>query len=119
MECRFAPACLFPELPGLECFSGPAFHSSAWDYNVDLDGKNVAVVGTGASAIQFVPQIAGRVGKLHVFQRTAPWIVPRMDFPIADKWKRRFRRFPLLMRAFRQLIFWRQEVRVLGFLGNR
>ena len=52
----------YPELPGLERFSGPAFHSSAWDYGVNLDGKNVAVVGTGASAIQFVPQIAPRVG---------------------------------------------------------
>ena len=109
----------FPKVKGVECFGGPKFHSSTWDYNAELEGKNVAVVGTGASAIQFVPQIAPRVGKLYLFQRTPPWIVPRMDFPIADKWKRRFRRFPLLMRAFRQFIFWRQEIRVLGFLGNR
>src|SRR5207253_11449004 len=54
----------YPELPGLERFSGPAFHSSRWEYAVDLDGKNIAVIGTGASAIQFVPQIAPRVGKL-------------------------------------------------------
>jgi cation diffusion facilitator CzcD-associated flavoprotein CzcO len=109
----------FPKLKGIDSFSGPKFHSSNWDHNVDLAGKNVAVVGTGASAIQFVPQIAHSVGKLFLFQRTPPWIVPRMDFPIQEKWRRRFRRFPLIMRAFRQLIFWRQEFRVLGFLGNR
>jgi len=109
----------YPELHGAERFSGPAFHSSTWDYSVDLDGKNVAVIGTGASAIQFVPQIAPRVGKLYLFQRTPPWIVPRLDFAITDKWKRRFRAIPLTRWAFRQYIFWRQEVRVLGFLGNQ
>jgi cation diffusion facilitator CzcD-associated flavoprotein CzcO len=108
----------YPELNGLDRFGGPAFHSSTWDYSVDLAGKNVAVVGTGASAIQFVPQIAPHVGKLYVFQRTPPWIVPRIDFAITDKWKRRFRYIPLVRRAFRQVIFWRQEFRVLGFLGN-
>ena len=109
----------FPNLKGIDSFAGPKFHSSNWDHNVDLAGKNVAVVGTGASAIQFVPQIVPRAGKLYLFQRTPPWIVPRMDFPIQEKWRRRFRRFPLIMCAFRQLIFWRQEFRVLGFLGNR
>jgi cation diffusion facilitator CzcD-associated flavoprotein CzcO len=109
----------YPKLKGIESFAGSRFHSSTWDHSVDLDAKNVAVVGTGASSIQFVPQIAPRAGKLYLFQRTPPWIVPRMDFPIEEKWKQRFRRYPLIMRAFRQLIFWRQEFRVLGFLGNR
>lgn len=109
----------YPKLEGIERFARPKFHSSTWDHSIDLDGKNVAVVGTGASAIQFVPQIAPRAGKLHLFQRTPPWIVPRMDFPIEEKWRQRFRRFPLVMRAFRQYIFWRQEFRVLGFLGNQ
>jgi cation diffusion facilitator CzcD-associated flavoprotein CzcO len=108
----------YPELKGLDCFKGPAFHSSTWDYGVDLDVKNVAVVGTGASAIQFVPQIAPRVGKLHLFQRTPPWIVPRLDFAFSEKWRRRFRSIPITRWALRQYIFWRQEVRVLGFLGN-
>jgi len=107
----------YPQLPGLERFSGPAFHSSAWDHNVELDGKNVAVVGTGASAIQFVPQIAPRVGQLYLFQRTPPWIVPRMDFAFSEKWKRRLRDIPITRWALRQFIFWRQEFRVLGFLG--
>jgi cation diffusion facilitator CzcD-associated flavoprotein CzcO len=109
----------YPGLKGIESFSGRKFHSSNWNHDVGLEGKNVAVVGTGASAIQFIPQIAPRAGKLYLFQRTPPWIVPRMDFAIPEKWKQRFRRFPLIMRAFRQLIFWRQEFRVLGFLGNR
>ncbi len=109
----------YPKLKGIERFAGPKFHSSTWDHSVELEGKNVAVVGTGASAIQFVPQIAPRAGKLYLFQRTPPWIVPRMDFAIPEKWKRRFRRIPFVMRAFRRYIFWRQEFRVLGFLGNR
>jgi cation diffusion facilitator CzcD-associated flavoprotein CzcO len=108
----------YPQLPGLERFSGPAFHSSAWEHNVELDGKNVAVVGTGASAIQFVPQIAPRAGQLYLFQRTPPWIVPRLDFAFSEKWKRRFRDIPITRWALRQYIFWRQEFRVLGFLGN-
>jgi len=86
--------------------------------NVDLAGRNVAVVGTGASAIQFVPQIAPRVGKLHLFQRTPPWIVPRLDFAFSEKWKTRFRSIPITRWALRQFIFCRQEFRVLGFLGN-
>jgi cation diffusion facilitator CzcD-associated flavoprotein CzcO len=109
----------YPKIKGIERFAGPKFHSSTWDHSVELDGKNVAVVGTGASAIQFVPQIAPRAGKLYLFQRTPPWIVPRMDFAIPEKWKRRFRRIPFVMPAFRRYIFWRQEFRVLGFLGNR
>ena len=108
----------YPELKGPERFKGPAFHSATWDHNVNLDGKNVAVVGTGASAIQFVPQIAPRVGKLSLFQRTPPWIVPRLDFAFSEKWKSRFRTIPITRWALRQYIFWRQEIRVLGFLGN-
>jgi cation diffusion facilitator CzcD-associated flavoprotein CzcO len=109
----------FPAIPGLDRFAGPSFHSSAWNHDVDLEGKRVAVIGTGASAIQFVPQIAKRVGQLHLFQRTPAWILPRMDFPLSEKWRNRFRTLPLLRWAFRQLLFWRQEVRVFAFLGNQ
>jgi cation diffusion facilitator CzcD-associated flavoprotein CzcO len=108
----------YPDLKGFDRFKGPAFHSATWDHSVDLSEKNVAVVGTGASAIQFVPQIAPRVGKLSLFQRTPPWIVPRLDFAFSEKWKRRFRNIPITRWALRQYIFWRQEIRVLGFLGN-
>jgi cation diffusion facilitator CzcD-associated flavoprotein CzcO len=109
----------YPELKGLGNFQGPTFHSAAWDHGVDLAGKNVAVVGTGASAIQFVPQIAPRAGKLYLFQRTPPWIVPRLDFAFSEKWRRRFRTIPLTRWALRQFIFWRQESRVFSFLGNQ
>jgi len=109
----------YPVFKGQERFAGPAFHSALWDDAVNLEGKNVAVVGTGASAIQFVPQIAPRVSNLYLFQRTPPWIVPRLDYAISEEKKRRFRRIPLLRWLFRQYIFWRQEVRVLAFLGNQ
>ena len=91
-----------PDLPGLERFEGTTFHSAHWDHDHDLDGERVAVIGTGASAIQFVPQIQPRVGRLHLFQRTAPWIMPRPDRPL-KRWERRlYRALPaaqLLMRA--------------------
>jgi cation diffusion facilitator CzcD-associated flavoprotein CzcO/acetyl esterase/lipase len=68
-----------PAIPGLDRFAGPVFHSAEWDHDVDLDGKRVAVIGTGASAIQFVPAIAGRVAALTVFQRSAPHVIPKPD----------------------------------------
>ena len=108
-----------PRLPGIARFAGPTFHSSQWDYGAELSGKNVAVVGTGASAIQFVPQIAPKVGKLSLFQRTPPWIVPRIDYAFSEKAKRRFRRFWLARWVFRKLLFLRFEIRVFGFLGNK
>jgi cation diffusion facilitator CzcD-associated flavoprotein CzcO len=106
----------FPEIEGLEQFEGPSFHSAAWDSTVDLAGKNIAVVGTGASSIQFVPEIAPLAAKLSLFQRTAPWIVPKLDHPIADRWRSRFERIPGLMRTYRSMLFWMLEIRVLGFL---
>src|SRR2546430_10205599 len=84
----------YPEIPGIERFCGPSFHSAAWPSEVDLGAKTVAVIGTGASAIQFIPHIAPRAGKLYIFQRTPPWIVPRLDFGIPEKWRERFRRMP-------------------------
>ncbi|HXZ18304.1 MAG TPA: NAD(P)/FAD-dependent oxidoreductase [Candidatus Acidoferrales bacterium] len=109
----------YPEIPGLERFGGPAFHSAEWRPDVDLTGKTVAVIGTGASAIQFVPQIVPRAGKLYLFQRTPAWIVPRRDFGISEKWRKRFENVPGLMWAFRKFLFFSLEWRVLSFLGNR
>ncbi len=108
----------YPDLPGLHTFRGSAFHSAHWDHSVDLAGKNIAVIGTGASSIQFVPEIAAQAGRLHLFQRTPAWILPRPDYPIAEKWKQRFRKLPVFSWAFRQFIFWMLEIRVFGFLGN-
>ena len=102
-----------PKLKGLENFRGRAFHSARWDHGFDLAGRRVAVVGTGASAIQFVPAIQPTVGKLYVFQRTPPWIVPRRDRPLAARERRMFRRFPWSQSVQRAWIYWLREL--LGF----
>ena len=73
-----------PELPGLDTFTGKVFHSARWDHDHDLTGRQVAVVGTGASAIQFVPEIQPRVERLHLFQRTPPWVMPRANPAIPE-----------------------------------
>ena len=102
-----------PKLIGLETFKGKVFHSSQWDHQFALAGRRVAVIGTGASAIQFVPAIQPQVEKLHVFQRTAPWIVPRHDRPLARFERQVFRRFPPARRLLRATIYgWRE---LLGF----
>jgi 4-hydroxyacetophenone monooxygenase len=70
----------FPDIAGRDSFSGPSFHSAAWDHSLDLSGKRVAVIGTGASAVQFIPEIAPLAGDLVVFQRTPPWFGPTPDY---------------------------------------
>jgi len=107
-----------PALPGIEEFEGTAFHSARWDHSYDLEGKRVAVVGTGASAIQFIPRIAPAVGKLTVFQRTPPWIMPKPDHAIPGWLKRVFRAVPGAQRAYRSLIYWLLESRAAGFNGR-
>jgi cation diffusion facilitator CzcD-associated flavoprotein CzcO len=93
-----------PALPGLETFRGERFHSAHWDHGVDLRGKRVAVIGTGASAIQFVPAIQPLAASLTVFQRSAPWVLPKLDARISARWQRRFARFPVLQSALRGLL---------------
>ena len=73
----------YPDIPGRERFTGASFHSQRWDHDFALQGKRVAVIGTGASAIQFVPEIAPETQRLHLFQRTPPWILPRPDRAIS------------------------------------
>ena len=80
-----------PDVPGLDDFAGAMFHSARWDHGFDLRGKRVAVIGNGASAAQFVPEIAKEVDHLAVFQRTPSWIVPRRDFPYSERRKQAFR----------------------------
>ena len=104
-----------PDIPGRNEFAGPAFHSAAWDHSVPLEGRDVAVIGTGASAIQFVPEIAPRVRKLYLFQRTAPWVVPKLDGPVGDR-ERTLRRFaPGYGWTQRKLVYWLHEARAIGF----
>jgi cation diffusion facilitator CzcD-associated flavoprotein CzcO len=105
-----------PPIPGLESFDGTMFHSAAWDHDHDLAGARVAVVGTGASAIQFVPRIQREVGELHVFQRTPPWIMPHPDRPLSRLERVAYRRVPALQRLMREGIYWARETFVLGFL---
>lgn len=106
----------FPDIPGIERFEGPKFHSAEWDESVDLTGKRVAVIGSGASAIQIVPAIAGKVAELHYYQRTPPWVLPRGDRAYSAREKARFASSPLAAFAHRQRIYWTLEPRVLGFV---
>jgi cation diffusion facilitator CzcD-associated flavoprotein CzcO len=91
----------FPDVRGLDRFGGKTFHTARWDHEHDLTGERVAVVGTGASAVQVVPAIQPRVGRLVVFQRTPGWVVPRPDRKISEKEKRILRAFPRLVRLYR------------------
>ena len=105
-----------PDIPGLASFEGKTFHSARWDHTFPLEGKTVAVVGTGASAVQIVPAIAPKVGKLLVYQRTAPWVMPKPDGPI-PAWKRRlYTRVPAAQNAARKGIYWSREMLALGFV---
>ncbi len=108
-----------PSIRGLRRFEGKLFHSAEWDHDHDLTGERVAVIGTGASAIQFVPQIAGQVGQLHVLQRTAPWILPHTDRPTTRLERRLYTTFPLLQKAVRAGVYWSREAFLLGFIKDR
>jgi cation diffusion facilitator CzcD-associated flavoprotein CzcO len=108
---------VFPDIPGIERFSGKTFHTARWDHDYPLEGKTVAVVGTGASAIQLVPSIVSRVKQLELFQRTPPWILAKPDTRIGSKQKQRFAKFPWLQRLIRWLIYALLESRALGFSG--
>lgn len=94
-----------PRIPGLDTFAGPVFHSADWDHDVPLSGRRVGVIGTGASAIQLVPAIVDRVGALTVFQRSAPYVVPKPDGAYSRRQQHRFARHPRLHRATRQGVF--------------
>ncbi|RAY15836.1 4-hydroxyacetophenone monooxygenase [Actinomadura craniellae] len=104
-----------PDLPGLARFTGKTFHSAQWDHDYDLTGKRVAVIGTGASAVQFVPQIAERVDRLHLFQRTPPWVQPKPDFSFSRPFQGALERVPGATRALRNTIYWGLETRAVGF----
>jgi cation diffusion facilitator CzcD-associated flavoprotein CzcO len=108
-----------PPIPGLENFEGKVFHSATWDHEHDLSGERVAVIGTGASAIQFVPEIQPRVHKLHLFQRTPPWIMPRPERKLTRFERLLYRRVPAAQRLMRQAIYWGRETYALPFLRVR
>lgn len=105
----------WPNIPGREEFAGPSFHSARWDHDVALEGRRVGVIGTGASAIQFVPQIVDRVQRLTLFQRSGAWVVPKPDRAFKRSEQRRFARLPGFERFYRALIYWKNESRALAF----
>jgi cation diffusion facilitator CzcD-associated flavoprotein CzcO len=105
-----------PEISGLDDFDGPVFHSARWDHDVDLAGKRVASIGTGASAIQYVPAIQPEVSQLHVFQRTAPWVLPHSNRPIRGWERRLYRAVPALQKLVRGGVYAGREMLVLGFV---
>ncbi|MFG2264917.1 flavin-containing monooxygenase [Streptomyces sp. NPDC048720] len=104
-----------PEVPGLESFPGKVFHSARWDHDYDLRGKRVAMVGTGASAIQIVPAIQRQVGRLTLFQRTPPWVMPRMDRAISAAERRLHQALPFTTRLRRGLLWGIRELQVQAF----
>ncbi|HEY1612864.1 MAG TPA: NAD(P)/FAD-dependent oxidoreductase [Rhizomicrobium sp.] len=97
-----------PDIKGVESFAGPAFHSAQWDHAVDLKGKRVLVIGTGASAFQFVPEIAENVGEMHVFQRTPPWLgaTPNYHDPVPEGQKWLLKHVPYYAQWYRFWLFW-------------
>jgi cation diffusion facilitator CzcD-associated flavoprotein CzcO len=108
-----------PYIPGLDDFEGTIFHSAEWNHDHKLTGERVAVIGTGASAIQFVPRIQPHVGTLHVFQRTPSWVMPDMDRRVTGFERRLFRTVPAAQRLLRAGLYLGHEATVLGTIVDR
>ncbi|MBA0124881.1 DUF4873 domain-containing protein [Haloechinothrix sp. YIM 98757] len=108
-----------PELPGRERFRGTSFHSAEWDHSYDTAGKRVAVIGTGASAVQFIPRLARDAQRMSVFQRTPHWVLPKWDRRLTRTERVAFRVVPGLRRLYRYAIYWIHEALILGFLHPR
>jgi cation diffusion facilitator CzcD-associated flavoprotein CzcO len=106
----------FPNIAGLSDFKGIKMHSAQWDKSIDLTGKRVAVIGTGASAIQVVPQMAKIAGKLYVFQRTPAWVIPKADFAFKESTKDKYDNSRLARLWYRNKIYWLLEANAAGFV---
>jgi cation diffusion facilitator CzcD-associated flavoprotein CzcO len=106
-----------PDIPGLASFEGGMCHSARWDDRIAIDGAALAVVGTGASAIQIVPAVAPRAARVYVLQRTPPWIMPKLDRAIRVEERARYRRRPLLQRLARIVQYWQHEVSAVAFIA--
>jgi cation diffusion facilitator CzcD-associated flavoprotein CzcO len=119
MACGPMHVPVLPRVPGLETFTGVSFHSSRWRHDLDLRDKRVAVIGTGASAIQFVPMIQRLVQQLTLFQRTPPWVLPKMDALISPRWQWLFEKVPLTQSLFRKLLYVQFELLNLSLKSPR
>ena len=104
----------FPDIEGLDGFEGPVLHTARWDHSVDLTGQRVAVVGTGASAVQVLPHVQRAASDVILFQRTPAWILPHPNRRITDRERRVFRRFPLVQKAMRAILYGIAEIGALG-----
>jgi cation diffusion facilitator CzcD-associated flavoprotein CzcO len=110
---------MIPDIPGRERFIGRAFHSARWDHGYDFNGKTAAVIGTGASAVQFVPVIAQQVKQLHVFQRSPGWCIPKFDKPFAGWQRKLLDRLPFIHDLDRWRIFWLIEFLASAMIDSR
>ncbi|MBB6627110.1 NAD(P)/FAD-dependent oxidoreductase [Nocardioides sp. KIGAM211] len=104
-----------PDIAGIDDFGGELFHSARWDHDVDLAGKRIAVIGTGASAIQIIPELQKVAGHVDVYQRTAPYVIPRNDRTYTRVERALFKKAPALQKAYRTGIYWSKELLVPGF----
>ncbi|MGH8456235.1 MAG: flavin-containing monooxygenase, partial [Stenotrophobium sp.] len=107
-----------PDIKGRESFKGPAFHSARWDHSYDFNGKRVAVIGTGASAVQFVPVIAEQVQQLFVFQRSPGWCIPKFDKPFRTWQRKLLDTLPVVHDMDRWRIFWMIEFLATAMVKN-
>jgi cation diffusion facilitator CzcD-associated flavoprotein CzcO len=108
----------FPDIPGIDAFEGTSFHSARWNQAWDASGQEVAVIGNGASAIQFIPEIAKTAAKVTIYQRSANWVIPRNDRRFDAKTIAFFRRHPSVLRALRAFIWSMLEIRFFAFLRD-
>ena len=108
----------FPKIDGIDSFKGKKIHSAQWDHSYDFNGKRVAVIGTGASAIQIIPELVKVVATLKVFQRTASWVMPRPDYATPDWSKALFTKIPATQNALRHALYLMHESMALGVVWN-
>ncbi len=108
----------FPKIDGLENFKGKKIHSANWDHDYDIKGKRVAVIGTGASAIQIIPELVKTADFVKVFQRTPGWVTPRPDYKTPEWNKTIFRKLPVTQTAMRQALYWTHESMALAVIWN-
>lgn len=108
----------FPAIRGLEKFKGKKIHSARWDHQYDFKGKRVGVVGTGASAIQIIPELVKVAGSVKVFQRTPAWVMPRPDFKRPDWTKKLFETLPVTQKLIREGLFWGHEAMALALIWD-
>ncbi|HLP52355.1 MAG TPA: NAD(P)/FAD-dependent oxidoreductase [Chitinophagales bacterium] len=110
---------MYPDIKGLNDFKGQMFHSAKWDNTFKPKGKTVAVIGTGASAIQIVPTIAPDVKQLYLFQRTPPWVMPKPDGDIGPVRKWLYKNLSFTQRMHRSRLYWQHELMAIGFIKNQ